>query len=53
MDQRVAKLAHFGIEPKEAQALIDEGYDTPRKIKANRTKAKKVAKLGRLEKKQK
>ena len=53
MDQRVTKLAHFGIEPEEAQKLVDAGYDTPRKIKKNRTKAKKVAKLSRLEKKQK
>ena len=50
MDRRAAKLTHFGIDRKDAEALVEAGYDLPRKIKSDRTKAGKVAKkgLGRL-----
>jgi len=55
MDQRVRKLRHFGISPEDAEALVAAGYDLPRKIKKDRTKAGKITKkgLGRLKRQQK
>lgn len=34
MDPRVEKLRRRGIEPEVAQALVDAGMGSPRKIKA-------------------
>ena len=34
MDNRARRLAQLGVNPKAAQALVDAGMGTPRKIKA-------------------
>ena len=34
MDIRVRRLTQMGVKPKTAQALVDAGMGTPRKIKA-------------------
>lgn len=34
MDRRVQKLKQLGVDEKAAEALVDAGIDSPRKIKA-------------------
>lgn len=40
MDKRAKKLTHvYGISKDDAQALVDAGFDTPRKAKAGADKS--------------
>ena len=36
-DKRVIRLKHFGISQEDAERLVAAGYNTPRKIKAEKT----------------
>ena len=47
MDARVRKLVTLGLEEEDAEALVEAGLDTPRKIKrGNVQKAKGIGTVG-------